>query len=90
MTTDTKRGDREQLFATHRPVSVRAPSRAVPIHLLDTANNRRLMSLLEESYVAALAVDYERGYGHDGPAQVLADWLGTVREEIYGPTGQRE
>ena len=61
----------------------------VPLELLDTPRNRRLLSALEEAHEAALAVDYERGYGDDGPAQDLEDWTYKVREEVYGP-GARE
>ena len=46
----------------------------VPLHLLNTPANRRLLSLLRETYEAALAVDRERygeSIGTDGCARSL-------------------
>jgi hypothetical protein len=62
----------------------------VPLHLLDTPTNRRYLDALVEAHRAALAVDYERGYGNDGPAQDLEDLVCEVRMEIFGPGGGRE
>ena len=62
----------------------------VPLHLLDTPANRRYLSALIEAHQCALAVDIERGYGQDGPAQDLEDLVCEVRMEVFGPGGGRE
>ena len=62
----------------------------VPLHLLNTPANRRYLSLLRETYEAALAVDRERygaDIGTDGLAQRIEDVLADVETEIGGPAG---
>jgi hypothetical protein len=68
-------------------VSAQAAGLQVPLDLLDTPANRRLLAALEVAWTAAREVDYERGYGDDGPAQDLEDWVAGTKEEIYGPAG---
>lgn len=72
-----------------RPSSL-PPANGVPLHLLDTPANRRLARALREAYEAAQAVDYERGYGEDGPAEHIGELLGRVEQEVFGPAGQGE
>ena len=63
-------------------------SEGVPLHLLNTPANRRYLSLLRETYEAALAVDRERygeSIGTDGCAQVIEMVLADVEEEVRGP-----
>ena len=62
----------------------------VPLHLLNTPANRRYLSLLRETYEAALAVDRERygaDIGTDGLAQRIEDVLADVEEEVDGAVG---
>ena len=60
----------------------------VPLNLLDTPANRRLLEALREAHEAAIAVDRERGYGQDGPAQDLEDMVAKTKTEIYGAEGR--
>lgn len=71
-------------------ISLESAGLHVPLQLLDTPANRRLLRALEEAHEAALAVDHERGYGEDGPAQDLENMVCETREEIFGPAGMRE
>ena len=62
----------------------------VPLHLLNTPANRRYLSLLRETYEAALVVDRERygaDIGTDGLAQRVEDILADVEEEVGGAVG---
>ena len=62
----------------------------VSLHLLNTPANRRYLSLLRETYEAALAVDRERygeSIGTDGCAQVIEMVLADVEEEVGGAVG---
>lgn len=77
-----------EMFGPLLEVSAQRAGLEVPLELLDTPRNRRLLSALEEAHMAALSVDYERGYGDDGTAQDLEDWVCKVRDEIYGPGGK--
>jgi hypothetical protein len=71
-------------------VSMQAAGLEVPLHLLDTTANRRYLAALVEAHRAALEVDFERGYGEDGPAQDLEDLVAEVKMEIFGPGGGKE
>ena len=60
----------------------------VPLHLLDTPANRRLLTCLRDALEAARAVDTERGYGGDGgPADMYAMLLAGVETEVLGAPG---
>lgn len=70
-----------------RPGSLPAPP-DVPLQLLDTPSNRRLLATLQEAYSAALAVDRERYGSQDGPAaQAVSELVAMVEMEVYGPQG---
>ena len=63
----------------------------VPLHLLDTPANRRLLEALREAHAAALEVDRERGYGEEGViSQDIENLLSEVQLEVYGPSGTGE
>lgn len=77
-----------ELRAAGQDVTAISPTEAgldVPLHLLDTTANRRYLDALKQAHICALEVDYERGYGNDGPAQMLEDLVCEVRMEIFGP-----
>lgn len=60
----------------------------VPLYLLDTPKNRRLLSALLEAYNAAADVDTERGHDPgDGFAAIIGSYLVDKRDEINGPVG---
>jgi len=61
----------------------------VPLHLLDTPANRRLLHALEEAHAAALDVDGERRIV-DGFADVIEHFAAGVQTEIYGPADVRQ
>lgn len=66
------------------------PPREVPLTLLDTPANRRLLHALQDAHAAALDVDAERGLGRhsDGPVSGMVDsLLAEVESEVSGPTG---
>lgn len=82
-----------ELRAAGVDVSAISPTEAgldVPLHLLDTTANRRYLAALTEAHRCAVEVDRERGYGMDGPAEILEDMVAEVRMEVYGPGGGRE
>jgi hypothetical protein len=60
----------------------------VPLHLLDSPANRRLLRLLEEAHAAALEVDNERGI-QDGFADVVEHFAAGVATEVHGPAQAR-
>jgi len=68
-------------------VTTAAPS--VPLALLDTPANRRLLHALLEAHEAARAVDEERGIV-DGFADVVEHFTAGVQTEIYGPADLRQ
>jgi hypothetical protein len=61
----------------------------VPMHLLDSPANRRLLRALEEARAAALEVDSERGI-EDGFADVVEHFAANVETEIFGPADVRQ
>ena len=69
-----------------RPRSLPAPP-SVPLALLDTPASRRYARLMREAYEAARAVDHERGYGDDGPADVLEGFAEAAEMDAYGAVG---
>lgn len=73
-----------------RPPSLDPPNE-VPLTLLDTPANRRLLRVLQEARTAALDVDDERGIGRhaDGPVSGMVDsLLAEVEAEVLGPAGR--
>lgn len=69
-----------------RPQGLPTPS-PVPLALLDTPASRRYARLMREAYEAARAVDRERGFGEDGPADVLEGFAEDAELDAYGPAG---
>lgn len=69
-----------------RPRSLPAPV-SVPLVLLDTPASRRYARLMREAYAAAREVDHERGYGDDGPADVLEGFAEAAEMDVFGPVG---
>lgn len=69
-----------------RPQSLPAPS-SVPLELLSTEASRRYARLMREAYEAARAVDHERGYGEDGPADLLEGLAEDAALDAYGAVG---
>lgn len=71
------------------------PVPEIPLELLNTHANRRLLRILEEAVDSAQRVDQERGnYSPveplDGPVtSELAEILARVRIELYGPRWTR-
>jgi hypothetical protein len=61
----------------------------VPLHLLDSPANRRLLRALEEARAAALEVDNERGI-QDGFADVIEHFAANVETEVHGPADVRQ
>ena len=61
----------------------------VPLHLLSSSANRRLLRTLQEAHEAALAVDEERGI-EDGFADVVEHFAANVATEIHGPADLRQ
>ncbi len=61
----------------------------VPLHLLSSPANRRLLRALEEAHAAALAVDEERGI-EDGFADVIEHFAANVATEVHGPADLRQ
>ena len=59
----------------------------VPLALLDTPKSRRYAKLMREAYEAAREVDQERGYGEDGPADVLEGFAEDAERDAYGAVG---
>ncbi len=68
---------------------VAASTADVPLHLLDSPANRRLLRTLQEAHAAALAVDEERGI-EDGFADVIEHFAANVATEIHGPADRRQ
>jgi len=68
-------------------VTTAAPD--VPLHLLDSPANRRLLRALEEAHAAALEVDRERGI-EDGFADVIEHFAAGVQTEVHGPADVRQ
>ncbi len=63
------------------------PPLAVPLALLDTPKSRRYARLMREAYDAARDVDHERGYGDDGPADVLEGFAEEAERDAFGAVG---
>ena len=61
----------------------------VPLHLLDSPANRRLLRALQEAHAAALEVDNERGI-EDGFADVVEHFAANVATEVHGPNDLRQ
>jgi hypothetical protein len=61
----------------------------VPLHLLSSSANRRLLRALEEAHAAALEVDRERGI-EDGFADVIEHFAAGVQTEVHGPADVRQ
>ena len=61
----------------------------VPLHLLDSPANRRLLRALQEAHAAALEVDNERGI-EDGFADVVEHFAANVATEVHGPADRRQ
>ncbi len=61
----------------------------VPLHLLDSPANRRLLRALQEAHEAALAVDEERSIV-DGFADVVSLFAAGVATEVHGPADLRQ
>ncbi len=68
---------------------VAASNADVPLHLLDSPANRRLLRALEEAHAAALEVDRERGI-EDGFADVIEHFAAGVATEVHGPADVRQ
>ncbi len=69
-----------------RPQSLPAPV-DVPLALLDTPASRKYARLMREAYEAAREVDHERGYGDDGPADILEGFAEAAELDAFGPVG---
>ena len=69
-----------------RPQSLPAPM-SVPLALLDTPASRKYARLMREAYEAAREVDHERGYGDDGPADVLEGFAEEAERDAFGAVG---
>jgi hypothetical protein len=61
----------------------------VPLQLLDSPANRRLLNALLEAHEAALEVDRERGI-EDGFADVIEHFAAGVQTEVHGPADARQ
>ena len=59
----------------------------VPLELLNTPASRKYARLMREAYEAAREVDHERGYGDDGPADVLEGFAEAAEMDVCGPAG---
>ena len=68
-------------------VSMQSAGLEVPLHLLDTPANRRFLDALRDAAQTGLEVDRERGYGEDGPNQVLWEMVNETRQEVFGARG---
>jgi hypothetical protein len=73
---------------TGRPPSPVPTAPNVPLHLLDSPPNQRLLRALEEAHAAALEVDNERGI-EDGFADVIEHLAAGVATEVHGPADVR-
>ncbi len=71
-----------------RPHGLPKP-KSVPLALLDTPQSRRYARLMREAYEAAREVDHERGYGEDGPADVLEGFAEEAERDAFGAVGDR-
>ena len=69
-----------------RPQSLPAPL-SVPLALMDTPKSRKYARLMREAYEAAREVDHERGYGDDGPADVLEGFAEEAERDAFGAVG---
>ena len=69
-----------------RPLALPVAS-TVPLNLLSTDASRRYARLMREAYEAARAVDHERGYGNDGPADLLEGLAEEAELNAYGAVG---
>ena len=69
-----------------RPQTLPSPL-TVPLDKLSTEASRRYARLMREAYEAARAVDYERDYGDDGPADVLEGFAEAAGMDAYGRSG---
>ena len=66
--------------------SLSAPP-SVPLELLSTDASHRYARLMREAFEAARAVDHERGYGSDGPADMLEGLAEEAEFDAYGAVG---
>ncbi len=73
---------------TNTPPTTGIDPHNVPLELMTSPANRRLLGALQEAHAAALAVDQERGWEGDGLADMVSDWLHAVEQEVHGAIGK--
>lgn len=74
--------DMERAGASPPPDMMPPPD--VPLNLLSTDASRRYARLMREAYEAARESDRERGYGDDGPAEMLAGFAAAAERDAFG------
>lgn len=79
-------GNKMQQAGADRPESLPIPPE-IPLPLLSSRANRRYVQTLRQAYDDGLGVDRERGWGEEGPAQILKMLLTDVEMQVFGPQG---
>jgi hypothetical protein len=64
-----------------------APSYDVPLELLMSETSQEYARALRRAAELAEAVDKERGWFPDGPAEIVSDWAEEAEFQAFGPKG---